>query len=294
MAEPVPPGLRHIAALRSLTEYPSANKEWSLERKLEAIKEAGFDGFTALLTPEHERCARKFDLMPIGYFSSGTRGEFKPLLEQNRAAGARHIHVQLGDHDTSTKEALKLLKRLLSLAERIDVKLAVEVQRDTCTETPEKTFALADAFQKATGQLLPFAWDFSHFAVMKQLSPPYWNRLGARPDLIQRSQQFHFRPFNGHHCQVPVTGKSGQLTPEANDFLSFVEKLFECWLEVASPGHEIFAVAEMGPLRGGFNLHGLPNSWEEAVVLASEIGECWRRAIRRWKPPASSASAGVA
>jgi hypothetical protein len=92
---------------------------------------------------------------------------------------------------------------------------SIEVHRDTCTETPEKTYALADGYLKMTGKLLPLTWDFSHLAVVKHLMPEsYVKRLLVRPKLIQRSQQFHFRPFNGHHCQVPVTRGDGSLTRE--------------------------------------------------------------------------------
>ena len=47
-----PPKLRFVANTWSLVQYPSAKKEWSLERKVKAIKESGFDGITTISTPE--------------------------------------------------------------------------------------------------------------------------------------------------------------------------------------------------------------------------------------------------
>ena len=41
MSKPV---LRHVANLWTLMGHPSPENEWSLEQKLSAIKEAGFDG----------------------------------------------------------------------------------------------------------------------------------------------------------------------------------------------------------------------------------------------------------
>ena len=142
-------------------------------------------------------------------------------------------------------------------------------------------------YQKATGQLLPMTWDHSHLAVVKHLLPPYWDRLGVRLDLLQRAQQFHFRPFNGHHCQVPVTDGRGRLTPEFRDYLPFMEKVMETWLAAAPPGRELFAVPELGPLWLGYNLHSLPNSWEDAKVLRLETEKCWQRALKKWKQPPS-------
>jgi hypothetical protein len=275
------PVLRHIANLWTLVWHPSEGKEWSLERKLRTVKDAGFDGFTAQLTPTHAKLGDKLGLMRVGYFSSGNAKEFSTLLRQQKEAGAVHINVQLADHDTPTKTAVLLAKRLLAVGRKLNLHPAVEVHRDTCTETPEKTYALADGYEKATGELLPMTWDYSHLSIVKHLLPPYWDRLGVRPDLIQRAQQFHFRPFNGHHCQVPVTNGRGRLTPEFLDYAPFMEKVMETWLAAATPGREMFAVPEMGPLWLGYNLHSLPSSWEDAKALRGEIEKCWRRALRK-------------
>jgi len=275
------PRLRHIINLWTLVEHPSKAKEWSLERKLREVKDAGFDGFTAALTPEHHRLGEKLDLIRVGYFSSGNPKEFAKLLKQNKDAGAHHINVQLADHDTPTPTAIKLARQLMADGRKLGVEPAIEVHRDTCTETPEKTYALADGYKKVTGELLPMTWDYSHLAIVKHLQPPYWDRLGVRPDLIQRAQQFHFRPFNGHHCQVPVTDGRGHLTPEVLDYLPFVQKVMETWLATATPEREMFAVPEMGPLWLGYNLRAFPSSWKEAVVLRGEIEKCWRKAMKR-------------
>ena len=188
-----------------------------------------------------------------------------------------HINVQLGDHDTPVAAALAMARKLLAEGERLKLEVAIEVHRDTCTETPEKTYALADGYERATGELLPMVWDFSHIAVVKHLLPPFWPRLGVRPDLIQRAQQFHFRPFNGHHCQIPVIDGRGWLTPEFQDYVPFMERLMETWFAAAAPGREMIAVPEMGPLWMGYNLHAFPPSWDQAKVLRKEIEQAWRR-----------------
>ena len=279
------PRLRHVANLWTLVWHPSKKREWSLERKLRAVKAAGFDGFTTQLTAEHKRWADKLGLICVGYFAASNAAKFAGLLRQQKAAGAHHINVHLGQHDTPTPVAVTLVKRLLREARKLGVEAAIEVHRNTCTETPEKTYALADDYQKATAHRLPLTWDFSHLAIIKHLSPPYLPRLGGRPDLIQLAQQFHFRPFNGHHCQVPVTDGRGRLSPETLDYLPLVEKVMATWLATAPPGREMIAVPEMGPLWLGYNLHGLPGSWPDAQILRGELEKCWQRALSKWKPP---------
>jgi sugar phosphate isomerase/epimerase len=275
------PKLIHVVNLWSLRDYPSAARPWSLEEQLDAVKAAGFDGFTTQLGPQHAKEAEKRDLLVVGYFASGEETQFGDLLKSQKDAGAHYINVQLADHDTLRDEALRLTLRLMEEAERIgEIEPAVEVHRDTCTETPEKTYALADGYFQKTGKLLPMTWDFSHLSVVKHLSPEnYIERLLIRPDLVRRSVQFHFRPFNGHHCQVPVTRGDGNLSKELIDWLPFARATIRAWLGTdAGSDRMMIAVPEMGPVRGGYNFEQLPNSWEEAVRLRLLLEQVWREA----------------
>lgn len=273
------PVLRHIANLWTFMGHPAPEEEWPLDRKLNAIKEAGFDGVCWAGSPELADGLRRRGLLFVGGMSSGAAADFPRLLRAQKDAGARHVNVQLADHDTLTSQALELAVALIRAGEDLGLEPAVEVHRDTCTETPEKTYALADAYQRSTGRLLPISWDFSHPAIVKHLAPDrFAARLLVRADLVQHAQQFHFRPFNGHHCQVPVTDGRGGLTREVRDWLPFAEAVLRCWLDGnRDKDREIFICPEMGPAIGGYNLSTLPNSWEDAKVLRGEIDRLWRQ-----------------
>ena len=273
------PVLRHIANLWTLMQHPAKENEWSLEQKLRAIKEAGFDGVCWAGSPEMREGTKRHKLIFVGGMSSGNAADFPRLLQEQKDAGAHHVNVQLADEDTLTPEALDLALSLMQEGHRLGLEPAVEVHRDTCTETPEKTYALADAYQKRTGELLPISWDFSHISVVKHLRPDiYAERMIVRPDLIQRAQQFHFRPFNGHHAQVPVTDGRGKLTQEVKDWLPFAAALFRCWLEGNRDSErEIFICPELGPVEGGYALSAFPNSWEDAKILRGEIDRLWMK-----------------
>lgn len=274
-----PPVIRHIANLWTLWDYPTAKKPWSLERQLVDIKEAGFDGFTTLATPEHGKLAAKHGLTIVGYFATAKSSEFRTLIQQNTDAGAVHINVQLADHDTPVEKSIALAVKLMQDSDKLGAKCAVEVHRDTCTETPEKTYAIAAGYKKATGRLLPMTWDFSHLSVVKHLAPPYAERLLVDAKLIQHAEQFHFRPFNGHHCQVPVTDGNGKLSVELQQWLPFLEATLALWLKGKQAGREVYVVPEMGPVRGGYNFAQLPNSWEDAKVLRPLIAKAWAKAL---------------
>ena len=274
-----PPLIRYIVNLWTLWDYPTAKKPFSLDQQLAAIKEAGFDGYTSRPNPEQTKLGQKHGLIFVGYIASSKSSEFRTLIQQNVDAGAEHINVQLADHDTPVEESVNLTVKLMELAEKLGVKCDLEVHRDTCTETPEKAYAIAAGYKKATGRLLPMTWDFSHISVVKHLAPPYWDRLLVDAKLVQNAQQFHFRPFNGHHCQVPVTDGHGKLSEELKQWLPFLDKTLALWLKGKQAGREIFVVPEMGPVRGGYNLAQLPNSWEDAKVLRPIIAKAWKKAL---------------
>jgi len=45
-----------------------------------------------------------------------------------------------------------------------------------------------------------------------------------------------------------------------------------------------YACPEMGPVRGGYNLAQLPNSWEDARILGGIIASSWKRALAAQAP----------
>jgi hypothetical protein len=276
------PRIVHVANLWSLVGHPSPKREWSLRRKITAVAEAGFDGITAALTPEHRRLAEAAGLEHlVGFISTSEPDRFATMIREQKEGGAVQINVQMDDHDTPPALAVKHWLRFEREAEKIGgVVVSLEVHRDTCTETPEKTWEIADRYHRATGRLIRLNFDFSHLAVVKHLGPGnYAARLLERPELVQCSEQCHFRPFNGHHCQVPVTHR-GRLTPEAKSYLEFVRAVMTLWK--AAPHNvdkTLFACPELGPYwagGAGYNITGLPPAWSDAVVLRGELDACWR------------------
>ncbi len=275
------PILRHVANLWTLMQHPSREREWTLDEKLDAIQAAGFDSVCWAPSPELTEGLKQRGLTFVGGMASGDVAAFPALLEDLQHAGALHVNVQLGDDEMLTPEALRLTLTLMNEAKARGLRPAIETHRGTCTETPEKMYALADAYQQATGELLPISWDFSHFAVVKHLVPPnFVERLLVRPELVQHAQQFHFRPFNGHHVQVPITDAHGELTQEVREWLPFAEAVLRCWLAGnRESDREIFICPELGPVDGGYSLSTFPNSWEDAKVLRVEIERLWQRVL---------------
>jgi hypothetical protein len=280
------PKIAHIANLWSLVGHPTPKKEWSLERKIAAVAEAGFDGFTTALTPEHARLAEKYKLKHLlGFISnnSGKASEYAKAIQAQKDNGAVQINVQLDDEDTKPAVAAKNWIKMMKVADKIGgVVMSLVVHRDTCTETPEKTYEIAKLYKQATGKMIKINFDFSHFAVVKHIHPGnYSSYLLKYPKLVQNGEQSHCRPFNGHHCQVSVT-HNGKLTDEVKSYLKFTEDLFRCWKSAKqNEDKTLFVCPELGPYHqggAGYNITGLAPAWPDAAILRKELAKAWNRA----------------
>ena len=277
------PRLIQCATTWSMIAYPTAKREWSLERKMKEIKAAGFDGIAAYANPEVKALADKFSLKIMGGFDGSSVAKARKQIIEQRDNGVRYMNVQLLDHDTPPAVAAKLAVKLIKLSDELGVAVHIETHRDTSTETPEKFDEIARLFQKATGRLMPTTWDHSHFAVSKHLLPAvYSKRLLVWPKLVQHSQLFHLRPFNSQHCQIPVTNGHGKLTPEFKDYLAFVEDLFTLWLQGPKPGGELWTCPELG-MSHGYHVSTNPPVWPDAMRARKEFAGAWRRALKRAK-----------
>ncbi|MEI6106520.1 MAG: xylose isomerase [Verrucomicrobiota bacterium] len=277
------PRLVQCATPWTLMSFPSAKREWSLDRKMQAIKAAGFDGIAAVINPEIQAIAARHGLAMMGGFDGSNVARARQQMIAQRELGVHYMNVQLLDHDTPPAVAAKLAVKLVRMSEELGVGVHLETHRDTATETPEKFTEIARRFQRATGRPMPVTWDHSHFAVSKHILPAdYSSRLLAWPKLIQHSHVFHLRPFNSQHCQVPVTNGRGRLTPEFNDYLAFVEDLFTLWLQGPKPRGELWTSPELG-MTHGYHVSTNPPPWPDAIRAREEYVQAWQRALRRAK-----------
>ena len=263
--KPVRPVLRHMCSVGTLLGYGDKGKEWTFPQKLRRIKNAGFDGFLGRVIMFPPEVVEESGLIFACTTDMGGPKEAGRKLKRIKKYNARVVNVQMLDHDTETREAVVCAREVMRVADELEMDVSIEVHRDTCTETPEKAYALAEAFEKAEKRPLKMTWDFSHPAVIKHLSPPYFKRLIERPDLVQLANQIHFRPFNGHHAMIPALGPGGKLTPEFKDCMEFGDQLLALWLKAATPGRELFVCPEQIP--GGYHLSVFGDRFKDVKAI---------------------------
>lgn len=264
----------------TLVNHPSAEAEWTLDERLDAIKAAGFDGIsTAADTPGLKESLQSRGLRYGGAFDAGSVDQFAPKIAAALAIDNGPINCQLADHDTPVDRAVELTIALMEESARQGAEVHLEVHRDTCTETPEKTYAIAEGVKAATGNYPLVNFDFSHPAIIKHLDPSnYAERLFENIPLFQQSTLWHMRPFNGHHCQIPITDGRGNLSPEYRDMQPFIRQAIDHWLAGPRPGDTLWVVPELGPFPG-YGLSCFPPSWTDAVVLGKDIQSIWNDAV---------------
>ena len=263
-----------FSSLWSLPQYPTKAREWSWGRKFAAIKAGGFDGVFAPPIPELEQ---RGDLIYLAVTSVGVGMPVTRTFAAARRLGAIGIDVQLCDYDTPLAAAVRTARKIQQAARRANLPFAIETHRDTFTETPEATLALAQAFRRATGETLPLCLDHSHFAVVRHLPPTeLWNRLSEPAALLKAATQFHLRPFNGHHCQLPALDASGRRTPEYRDWLRYVAELFAHERDRGPSAGPLPVVVESGHAAPAYRLSGFPDTWRDAVKVASDLRRLWR------------------
>jgi hypothetical protein len=276
------PVLKQFAGLWTLSDQTAKGRPLTLEEKFRAVKKAGFDAIGGGYTPEAAPLCEKYGLEYVCYIDSNAKN-FADRLKSAAATKPARINAQVCDHDTPPRESVKVWLKLEALAEKMGLAVDLEVHRDTCTETPEKVDEIAALYRKATGRDLRFCFDYSHFAVVKHLYPPYAARLLTQPKLVQLSRQVHFRPFNGHHCQIPVTDGQGHDSPAVKPYLEFVDAFLACWFAGAEAGDTLYACPENGPVSSGYGLASFPDPWKDAIVLRERIAKLWGKNLRGWK-----------
>lgn len=272
-----PPQLKILINFWTLLNQKNPDgSDWSLDQRCQAVKDAGFDAYTCPAdTPDLKATLQKHGLRFGAAFDAASAAQ----AEQRMAAGLRiddaPMNCQLGDHDTPVEDAIQMTVGLMQAAEKLGADMHLEMHRDTCTETPEKTYAIAEGVKAATGKYPKINFDFSHPGSLKHLNASnYIERLYENVPLFQMSTLWHMRPFNGHHCQVPVTDGQGHFSPEYEEMRPFIRQGLAHWLAGPRPGGEFWVCPELGP-KLGYGLSCFPDSWQDAIVLGNDIKEIW-------------------
>jgi hypothetical protein len=279
---PTTPTLKIHINYWSLLHEGDPTTEQGLRTHLSLVREAGFQGYCGTSDfPKIKELIQEYGLRFGGAFDAGRVEQFAPKIAALMAIDNGPINCQLADHDTPTDEAVALTIALMAEAKKQNAPVHLEVHRDTCTETPEKAAAIVEGVLKATGEAPLVNYDFSHPAIVKHLLPEnYISRLFDETNIpvFQQSTLWHMRPFNGHHCMIPITDGKGNFSPEYEACRPFIRQAIKHWLAGPRPTNELWVVPEQGTTIG-YNLSCFPNIWQDTVVLGNDIKKIWNELL---------------
>ena len=271
----------HINGWSLLDEADPAT-EAGLRTHLSSVKEAGFHGYSWFTnTPKLKELLEEYELRFGGAFDAGKIDQFAPAISEIMAIDNGPINCQLADHDTPVEEAIELTLALMAEAKRQNAPVHLEVHRDTCTETPEKTLAIIEGYRAANGEDPLMNFDFSHPAVIKHLlAENYIERLLTSEiiPIFQNSTLWHIRPFNGQHCQIPITDGQGNFSPEYLACRPFIQEAIRLWLQGPRPTNELWIVPEVGTTVE-YKLSCFPNIWNDTVTLGKDLQKMWEEEV---------------
>jgi hypothetical protein len=268
-----------FASLWSLRQYPARLREWSWDKKFAAIQQAGFTG---VFSPPIPALAARGDLRYLAVTSLDSPAKVAPALTSAAKLGALAIDIQLGDYDTPLTQAVKLAVHIRKVARDLNLPFAIETHRNTFTETPEVTQALCERYAQLTGEYLPLCLDHSHFAVIRHLAPgTYWEHLSQPRLQLESATQFHLRPFNGHHCQIPVLDSRGRGTPEYRDWQVYVRDLF-AYLHRQTSTEPVIAVPELGNAAPAYGLSCFGDTWRDVLRVNRDLQRLWRETAQKF------------
>jgi hypothetical protein len=263
-----------FATLWSLRQYPTEGREWPWAKKFAVIREAGFTG---VFSPPIPALAERGGLRYVAVASIGESAEVALALRAAQALSAVAVDVQLGDYNSRLADMVKLVVRIRDVARDLALPFAIETHRDTFTETPEATTALGEAYRRRTGEPLPLCLDHSHFAVVRHLAPgTFWTRLREPLAQLDAATQFHLRPFNGHHCQIPVLTAAGRRTPEYREWWQYASALL-AHLKAQPNADPVLAVPELGHAAPAYGLSCFGDTWRDVCAVARDLRREWGR-----------------
>ena len=156
-----PPQIRHMATLWDLDRL--RRRRWRMVHRAEDRRDqkCRVRRFSRSSASRHRRaCPTVWAVVRGDCRYRGGQLRVEPKLQAIKEVGAVCVNVQMLDHDTSTEESITRARQVMEAAGKLEMDVAIEVHRDTCTETPEKAYALAEGFEEAEGRPLKMTWDF--------------------------------------------------------------------------------------------------------------------------------------
>lgn len=266
-------------SLWAMERRPPDGQEWSLEQKLEMIRDAGFDGagvrfFDYAYAKEVTDFLRAHGMTWQAQCYPKTVDELKPIIEHVQALGADHINLQPDVKPYRLEECIPYIEGWRRLARDAGIAVHIETHRDRMTTDLLFTLHLLDCFPD-----LRLTGDLSHYVLGREFAWPISeeNHTLMRR-IIDNCWGFHGRVASREQIQLQISFPHQKEWLDL--FMGWWEYGFRSWRRRAPKDATLTFLCELGPKEyamTGPDGYELSDRWVEALMLKDMIRDLWRR-----------------
>jgi len=252
-------------------------QEWTLEQKLEMIRDAGFDGagvrfFDYAYAKEVTGFLRAHHMTWQAQCYPKTVDDLKPIIEHVRELGADHVNLQADIRPYTEDECVPLIEGWLRLAEDAKVRVHIETHRDRMTTDLFFMLHLLDRFPN-----LKLTGDLSHYLVGREFDHPVTEENHA---LMRRVMDncwgYHGRVASREQVQVQISFP--HMKHWVDLFMGWWAYGFDNWRKRAPADGVLTFLCELGPPEyaiTGADGYELSDRWKEANMMKDMIRKLW-------------------
>jgi hypothetical protein len=256
-------------ALDGLPEFPAG--------PLLAMREAGYDGvqFIQPLSRPLVDEARKLGLGVCGSGRVNEPADAAPLAEEARDAGLECLTLHLGWGLEDDAEAGRLIAAVLEASAKFGVPLYAETHRATIFQDMWRSVQFVRRFPD-----LRLNGDFSHwYTGLEMVYGDFEKKVEFIRPVIERVRFLHGRIGNPCSMQVDIGAGDARAHPYVEHFRTLWTRVFETFLDAASPGDSICFTPELLSPRIYYarTFQGREESdrWRQSLELVRIARECF-------------------
>ncbi len=249
--------------------------EWTLDEKLERVKQAGFEGVECWLSDEgeaeHRAALDRHGLrLTLGHHPH-TVDDVKATVTRAKRLNADFVFAQPLNPFVPVAEAAHFCREARKIANDQGVALFVETHRNNFPESLIQALQLIDHWPDVR-----FTGDLSHFVVVSEFYGLEYERAIERMmPVLSRTSHLHGRISNGEQVQVDVGDGSGET---AQFFVRIWTAAMRAWRKEAGPGDVFPFASELGPPRYAITLpdgREFSDRWEQSLVMKRLAEQAW-------------------
>lgn len=253
--------------------------EWSLQEKLEMIRDAGFDGcgvrfFDYAYAKEVTGFLRAHGMTWQAQCYPRTVDDLEPILEHVRELGADHINLQPDVRPYRVEDCIPYIEGWRRLAHDARIPVHIETHRDRMTTDLFFTLHLLDCFPD-----LRLTADLSHYVVGREFAWPVSDENHALMHrILDNSWGFHGRVASREQVQIQISFPHHREWLDL--FMGWWEYGMRSWRRRAPQDATLTFLCELGPKEyaiTGRDGYELSDRWEEALMMKDMVRTLWNR-----------------